>query len=77
VYNFSEGELHERFKNTRLRGEWFTPDESLLSFIKENAVKPDCFCNNKDYNIETNQLNIEINKIANYGNRSSYFPPTR
>lgn len=32
-----ESELHKRFSQFRLRGEWFNPDIRLLAFIVENA----------------------------------------
>ena len=33
-----EQELHERFAAHRLHGEWFSPAEELLYFIRDNAV---------------------------------------
>jgi len=33
-----EKELHRKFADYRLHGEWFTPATELLSFIKENAL---------------------------------------
>ena len=30
----NEREMHERFKNDRIRGEWFYPSKELLDFIK-------------------------------------------
>lgn len=33
-----ERSLHERFGGCRVRGEWFKPGESLLAYIRENAL---------------------------------------
>lgn len=37
VLEFSERELHERFKALEISGEWFSPSKELLEFIKKNA----------------------------------------
>lgn len=34
---YREWELHLRFASTRIRGEWFEPDERLLKLIEETA----------------------------------------
>ena len=34
-----EKDLHEKFKDHRVKGEWFKPHEDILSFIKENTEK--------------------------------------
>ena len=31
----TEGEIHQKFKDYRLRGEWFSYDQFLLDYIKE------------------------------------------
>lgn len=38
-----ESELHARFAHLRMNGEWFKPDEALLSYIRDKAQthKPD------------------------------------
>jgi DNA-binding XRE family transcriptional regulator len=34
---FPEGEMHKKFSQERLHGEWFTPSPRLMQFIAENA----------------------------------------
>lgn len=33
-----ERQLHRRFKNIRLEGEWFSPTPELIEFIKNNSI---------------------------------------
>ena len=33
-----ERELHERFKKSRLRGEWFTPSDEVLGFLEQQRA---------------------------------------
>lgn len=39
IYNGSitEDDFHERFKEYNIHGEWFEPDEHIISFMKENC----------------------------------------
>jgi hypothetical protein len=37
--NFSERSLHFKFKEYRIRGEWFEPSEEIVGFISENKIK--------------------------------------
>ncbi len=36
----TERELHRQFKTICRRGEWFSPDETLIAYIKEYAFMP-------------------------------------
>jgi len=36
-----ESVLHTQFKEQRLEGEWFTPSEELLTYIRENCIEAD------------------------------------
>jgi hypothetical protein len=38
--NYTESEIHMRFEEDRIRGEWFKPSQKLISFINKPNKKP-------------------------------------
>lgn len=56
-----EQEIHERFRDLRVRGEWFRPDESLVSFIKETEAE--CLGGNPEPEApDKTRLDLELRK---------------